>query len=155
MKHFDLAVIGAGSARLSVGYVAGRLGLRVALIERERMGGECLNTGCVPSKALLAAAHAAMAVRAAGRFGVMAPEPSINWPSVRAHVRGAITALEPADSAERYQALGATVLWGHARLRGGMRLRWMGGASPLGASSWRVAAARPCQTFRAWTGRHT
>ena len=118
MKDFDLAIIGAGSAGLSVAYVAARLGLRVALIERARMGGECLNTGCVPSKALLAAAHAAMAVRGAGRFGVGAPAPSIDWASVRAYVQGAITELEPADSAERYQALGATVLRGHARFAG-------------------------------------
>jgi pyruvate/2-oxoglutarate dehydrogenase complex dihydrolipoamide dehydrogenase (E3) component len=69
MGKFDLAVIGAGAAGLSVTAVAAQLGLRVALIERGRMGGECLNAGCVPSKALLAAAHAAMDARAASRFG--------------------------------------------------------------------------------------
>ena len=63
MPDFDLAVIGAGAAGLSVTAVAAQLGLRVALIERDRMGGDCLNFGCVPSKALLAASHAAQAAR--------------------------------------------------------------------------------------------
>ncbi len=111
----DLAVIGAGSAGLAVAYVAARLGLRVALIERDTMGGDCLNAGCVPSKALLAAAHAAMAVRDAGRFGVRAAAPEIAWDAVQAHVRQAIDTIAPTDSAERYEGLGATVLRGHAR----------------------------------------
>ncbi len=115
MRDFDLAVIGAGAAGLSTAYVAAQLGLRVALIERGRMGGECLNVGCVPSKALLAAAHAAHAVRRAGRYGVQAPAPGIDWHKVQAHVHGAIAALAPADSVERYTGLGATVLQGTAR----------------------------------------
>ena len=115
MKDFDLAVIGAGAAGLSTAYVAAQLGLRVALIERGRMGGECLNVGCVPSKALLAAAHAAHAVRHAGRYGVQAPAPQVDWATVQAHVHGAIAELAPADSVERYTGLGATVLQGTAR----------------------------------------
>ena len=73
MPDFDLAVIGAGASGLSVTAVAAQLGLRVALIERDRMGGDCLNFGCVPSKALLAASHAAQAARAAARFGIRLP----------------------------------------------------------------------------------
>jgi len=115
VRNFDLAVIGAGAAGLSTAYVAARLGLRVALIERGRMGGECLNVGCVPSKALLAAAHAAHAVRRAGRYGIQAPAPGVDWAAVQAHVHGAIAALAPADSIERYTGLGATVLQGTAR----------------------------------------
>ena len=118
MKDFDLAVIGAGAAGLSVTYVAAQLGLRVALIERSRMGGDCLNAGCVPSKALLAAAHAVEAVRGAGRFGVETGAPDIRWNGVRAHVHGAIAALAPADSVERYEGLGATVMQAHARFVG-------------------------------------
>ena len=70
MADYDLVVIGAGSAGLSITHVAARMGLRVALVERERMGGDCLNTGCVPSKALLAAAPAAPDARPARRHGI-------------------------------------------------------------------------------------
>ncbi len=115
MAEFDLAVIGAGAAGLSVTAVAAQLGVRVVLIERGRMGGDCLNTGCVPSKALLAAAHAAMDARAAGRFGLRIAAPEIDWQAVQAHVHGVIAAIAPMDSAARFAALGATVLPGEAR----------------------------------------
>src|SRR3954449_7636457 len=98
MPDFDLAVIGAGAAGLSVTAVAAQLGLRVALIERDRMGGDCLNFGCVPSKALLAAAHGAEAARGGGRLGLHLPEPQIDWDAVRAHVHGVIEAIAPTDS---------------------------------------------------------
>ena len=117
MAEFDLAVVGAGSAGLSVANVAARLGARVALIERHRMGGDCLNTGCVPSKALLAASNAATAARVAGRFGVRA-EVSVDWDAVRDHVRGVIEQLAPADSQARYEGFGATVLRDTARFTG-------------------------------------
>jgi len=110
MADFDLAVIGAGAAGLAVTAVAAQLGLRVLLVERERMGGDCLNAGCVPSKALLAAAHAAAGARAAGRFGIRLPPPEIDWDAVSAHVAGAIAAIAPNDSEERFRGLGATVL---------------------------------------------
>ena len=112
---YDLAVIGAGATGLAITSVAARLGLRVALIERARMGGDCLNTGCVPSKALLAAANAAEAARAAQRFGVILPEPVIDWDAVRAHVQGVIAAIAPTDSEERFRALGAAVFRDQAR----------------------------------------
>ncbi|MDE2581717.1 MAG: FAD-dependent oxidoreductase [Rhodospirillales bacterium] len=112
---YDLAVIGAGAGGLSVTAVAARLGLRVALIERATMGGDCLNTGCVPSKALLAAAHAAVSARRAGRFGVALSAPAISWVAVHAHVRDTVASIAPADSAARYRALGAEVIVGEAR----------------------------------------
>src|SRR5580704_16539238 len=115
MPDVDLAVIGAGAAGLSVTAVAAQLGLRVALIERNRMGGDCLNFGCVPSKALLAAAHAAEAARRIGRFGLRLPEPDIDWAALQAHVHGVIATLAPTDSEARFRALGATVLRGEAR----------------------------------------
>jgi pyruvate/2-oxoglutarate dehydrogenase complex dihydrolipoamide dehydrogenase (E3) component len=114
-ERFDLAVIGAGAGGLSVTAVAARLGLRVALIERGTMGGDCLNTGCVPSKALLAAAHLAASARGAARFGIDLPPPAIAWAAVRAHVQGVIAEIAPADSAARYRALGAEVIAGTAR----------------------------------------
>lgn len=115
MAEFDIAVIGAGSAGLSVANAAARLGLRTVIVERAEMGGDCLNAGCVPSKALLAAGRAAQAARGAGRFGVGLGEPAIDWPAVRAHVRGAIAAIAPVDSQERYEELGCVVLRGMAR----------------------------------------
>jgi len=115
MPDFDMIVIGAGAGGLSVTAGAAQLGVRVALIERDRMGGDCLNAGCVPSKALLAAGHAAQAAREAGRFGVMLPEPVIDWDAVRAHVQGVIAAIAPTDSEERFRSLGATVIKGEAR----------------------------------------
>jgi pyruvate/2-oxoglutarate dehydrogenase complex dihydrolipoamide dehydrogenase (E3) component len=129
VPDFDLAVIGAGAAGLSVTAVAAQLGLAVALIERDRMGGDCLNFGCVPSKALLAAAHAAQAARAAAHLGVRLPEPTIDWAAVQRHVRGAIATIAPTDSEERFRGLGAHVIRGQARfaapdalLVGGRRL---------------------------------
>jgi pyruvate/2-oxoglutarate dehydrogenase complex dihydrolipoamide dehydrogenase (E3) component len=115
MPEFDLAVIGAGAAGLSVTAVAAQLGVRVVLIERDRMGGDCLNFGCVPSKALLAASHAAQAARGATRFGLRLPEPDIDWAAVHEHVQGVIAAIAPTDSEARFRALGATVLRGEAR----------------------------------------
>ncbi len=115
MPDFDLAVIGAGAAGLSVAAGAAQLGVRVVLIERDRMGGDCLNTGCVPSKALLAASRAARAVREAGRFGITVGEPAIDWEQVRRRVHGVIAEIAPVDSAARYRALGATVIQGEAR----------------------------------------
>ena len=115
MPDFDLAVIGAGAAGLSVTAVAAQLGLNVALIERDRMGGDCLNTGCVPSKALLAASHTAVAARGAGRFGLGLSEPEVDWAAVRSHVHRAITRLAPSDSEARFRALGAAVLHAEAR----------------------------------------
>lgn len=111
---FDIAVIGAGAAGLSVANVAAQLGLRTALIERGAMGGDCLNTGCVPSKALLAAAHAVQDARAAIRFGITAT-PVVDWAAMWAHVHGVVAAIAPADSVERYTGLGAEVIQGAAR----------------------------------------
>lgn len=114
-EHFDIAIIGAGASGLSVAAGAAQLGARVALIERDRMGGDCLNVGCVPSKALLAAAHAAESARQAGQFGIRLQPPDTDWPSVMAHVQDVIAAIAPTDSEERFRALGVTVLREEAR----------------------------------------
>jgi pyruvate/2-oxoglutarate dehydrogenase complex dihydrolipoamide dehydrogenase (E3) component len=114
----DICIIGAGSGGLVVAAGAAQLGVRTVLIEADRMGGDCLNFGCVPSKSLLAAARAAHDVVAAARFGVHAAQPRIAWDEVRAHVRGVIAAIAPHDSEERFEGLGATVLRTHARFVG-------------------------------------
>jgi pyruvate/2-oxoglutarate dehydrogenase complex dihydrolipoamide dehydrogenase (E3) component len=114
MPDFDLIVIGAGAAGLSVTAGAAQLGASVALIERATMGGDCLNTGCVPSKAILKAAHAVRAIRDAARYGIMAADPVVEWDRLRAHVQGVIETIAPVDSEARFRGLGATVLRGEA-----------------------------------------
>lgn len=117
-REFDLVVIGAGAAGLSVTAVAAQLGVPVALIERNHMGGDCLNFGCVPSKALLAAAHHAAAIQAAPRYGVSAGAPQVDFPRALDHVHHAIAEIAPNDSEERFTGLGATVIRGEARFTG-------------------------------------
>jgi pyruvate/2-oxoglutarate dehydrogenase complex dihydrolipoamide dehydrogenase (E3) component len=111
----DICVIGAGSGGLSVAAAAAMFGVSVVLVERDRMGGDCLNVGCVPSKALIAAGAHAQAIREAGRFGVNAGEPQVNYAQVHDHVRRVIGAIAPNDSVERFGALGVTVIKGEAR----------------------------------------
>jgi pyruvate/2-oxoglutarate dehydrogenase complex dihydrolipoamide dehydrogenase (E3) component len=118
MPDFDVVVIGAGAAGLSVASISAGLGLKVALVERGRMGGDCLNSGCVPSKALLAAAHAAAEARDAGRFGLRLPPPEIDWQGVRAHVQGAKARIAPNDSAARYRGMGVDVVEASAHFLG-------------------------------------
>jgi pyruvate/2-oxoglutarate dehydrogenase complex dihydrolipoamide dehydrogenase (E3) component len=110
----DLCIIGAGSTGLSVAAAAALVGGKVVLIERARMGGECLYTGCVPSKALLAAAHAARAAQRATRLGIDA-QPRVDFARVRGHVESVIAAIAPHDSAERFRQLGVDVIEGDAR----------------------------------------
>ncbi len=114
----DLCVIGAGAAGLSTAAGAAMLGRKVVLFEAGEMGGDCLNTGCVPSKAILTAAHAAHHVREARRLGVNAGEPEIDFAQVMTHVRGAIKTIEPNDSQERFEGLGVRVIREHARFTG-------------------------------------
>ncbi|MBK8174771.1 MAG: FAD-dependent oxidoreductase [Rhodospirillales bacterium] len=111
----DLCVIGAGSAGLSVAAGAAQMGARTVLIEADRMGGDCLNTGCVPSKSLIAAAKAAATIRHAGRFGVHGGEPRVDFPAVHRHVHDVIAAIAPHDSVERFTSLGCTVIQARAR----------------------------------------
>jgi len=114
----DLCVIGGGSGGLSVAAGASQMGARVALVEKHKMGGDCLNYGCVPSKSLLAAAHAAEAQRRPGAFGVAPHAPAVDWAGVHAHVHGVIAGIAPVDSAERFTGLGVTVILGAARFAG-------------------------------------
>jgi pyruvate/2-oxoglutarate dehydrogenase complex dihydrolipoamide dehydrogenase (E3) component len=113
--HADLCIIGAGSGGLSVAAGAVQMGASVVLIEKGAMGGDCLNTGCVPSKALIAAAHAAHAVADGKRFGIHAAAPRIDFHQVHDHVHGVIGAIAPHDSVERFQGLGVHVIQGAAR----------------------------------------
>jgi pyruvate/2-oxoglutarate dehydrogenase complex dihydrolipoamide dehydrogenase (E3) component len=107
---YDIAVIGAGSAGLSVAAAAAQFGEKVILFEKSEMGGDCLNSGCVPSKALLAAAKAAQAHRSSAPFGVAAHDPQIDFAKAMAHVESVITTIAPLDSQERFEGLGVKVV---------------------------------------------
>ncbi|MCA1654152.1 MAG: FAD-dependent oxidoreductase [Sphingomonadales bacterium] len=122
MEKFDLVVIGAGSAGLTAAGGVAMFGLKVAQIETGQMGGECLNTGCVPSKALLAAAKAAHGVSDGARFGIKAT-PQIDWSGVRAHVDGAIATIAPHDAQERFEKMGIEVIRAPARFLDGKTLQ--------------------------------
>ena len=106
----DLCVIGGGSGGLTTAAAAAAFGVKVVLIERGKMGGDCLNYGCVPSKALLAAGKHAAAIREARHFGILAEEPRIDFAAVKDHVQSVIAAIAPNDSVERFESLGVTVL---------------------------------------------
>ncbi|MFM9862231.1 MAG: dihydrolipoyl dehydrogenase family protein [Micropepsaceae bacterium] len=106
----DICIIGAGSGGLSVAAGAAQLGRKVVLIERHKMGGDCLNYGCVPSKSMIAAAAHAHAIRRAGEFGVDAGEPKVDYARVMKHVHSVIAAIEPNDSVERFEKLGVKVI---------------------------------------------
>ena len=113
----DLCIIGAGSGGLSVAAAAAALGVPVVLIEKAKMGGDCLNTGCVPSKALLAAAKRAEAFRSSAAFGVKPQRPGIEFYQVNDHIHGVIAAIAPNDSRARFTALGVRVIEGEARFQ--------------------------------------
>lgn len=112
----NLVVIGAGSAGLVSAYIAATVRAKVTLVEGERMGGDCLNTGCVPSKALIRIARAAHEVRQARRFGIEVSTPRLDFAAAMHQVRAAVAAVAPHDSAERYAALGVDVRRGRANI---------------------------------------
>lgn len=117
-SRYNLVVIGGGTAGLVAAAGAAGLGARVALVERQAMGGDCLNVGCVPSKALIRAAHAAHAVRDAARFGVHAYVDRIDFAAVMARVRQVRLDISPHDSVGRFTSLGVDVFLGTARFGG-------------------------------------
>ncbi|MBF7729161.1 FAD-dependent oxidoreductase [Pseudomonas sp. N040] len=117
-KSFErnLLVLGAGSGGLVSAYIAAAVKARVTLIEKHRMGGDCLNTGCVPSKALLRSARLASEMRKAGQLGFRPVAVEVDFAAVMQRVQRVIADIEPHDSVERYRGLGVEVLQGEARL---------------------------------------
>ena len=105
----DLLVIGAGSGGLSVAAGAVQMGAKVVLLEDHKMGGDCLNYGCVPSKALIAAGKKAHGMRKT-QFGVTGVDPKIDYAAAKDHVREVIETIEPVDSQERFEGLGVRVI---------------------------------------------
>ena len=114
----DVCVIGAGSAGLTVAAGASQLGAKTVLFEHRLMGGDCLNFGCVPSKALLAAAKRMRSARENAAFGLRGAPPGVDFAAVMAHVHGVITAIEPNDSQARFEGLGVRVIRDFARFAG-------------------------------------
>ncbi|MGB1175937.1 MAG: dihydrolipoyl dehydrogenase family protein [Candidatus Puniceispirillaceae bacterium] len=119
----DICIIGAGSGGLSVAAGAAQMGARVVLFEAEKMGGDCLNSGCVPSKALLAAAKAAHQAAGNPAMGVTGAPPTIDFAAVKAHVADIIASIAPHDSVERFAGLGVTVIEERARFVAKRRVR--------------------------------
>ena len=117
-RRFDrnLVVIGGGSGGLVAAYIAAAVRAKVTLVEAHRMGGDCLNPGCVPSKALIRSARAAHEVRTAGRYGIEAAAPQVDFPAVMGRVRAVVEQIAPADSEERFTGLGVDVRRGHATI---------------------------------------
>ncbi|MCS3902569.1 dihydrolipoamide dehydrogenase [Methylohalomonas lacus] len=118
-RHFDrnLIVIGAGSAGLVSAYIAAAVKAGVTLIERDKMGGDCLNTGCVPSKTLIRSARQVHELKQADQYGVRLPENvSVDFPAVMQRIRDVIGQIAPHDSVERYSELGVDCRRGNARL---------------------------------------
>jgi len=117
-KRFDrnLIVIGAGSAGLVSAYIAAGAKAKVTLVEAHKMGGDCLNFGCVPSKALIKSAKIAHQMRHANHYGLESVEPKIPFSAVMERVHKVIAEIEPHDSVERYTSLGVEVLQGYAKL---------------------------------------
>jgi len=112
----NLVVIGAGSAGLVSAYIAAAVKAKVTLVEKHRMGGDCLNTGCVPSKALIRSARLVADLRRAGEFGIEADAPRVDFAAVMERVQRVVRAIAPHDSVERYTGLGVEVLQGEARI---------------------------------------
>jgi pyruvate/2-oxoglutarate dehydrogenase complex dihydrolipoamide dehydrogenase (E3) component len=133
----DVCIVGAGSAGLVVAAGAAQLGLDVVLIERAEMGGDCLNFGCVPSKALIAAARMAQTQRNGAPFGIAPVEPRVDFARVMDHVAETIVAIAPNDSVERFERLGVRVLKEEARFTSRNELQ----AGPYHIRSKRVVLA--------------
>ena len=114
----DICVIGAGSAGLILAAGASQMGAETVLIEKGKMGGDCLNYGCVPSKSILAAGHHVATGRDGARFGLDGKAPKVEFARVHDHIHGVIAAIAPHDSVERFEGLGVQVIQNEARFTG-------------------------------------
>ncbi len=113
----DICIIGAGSGGLSVAAAAAAFGVDVVLLEKGKMGGDCLNYGCVPSKAIIAAAKYAKSIQDAKKFGIDAGEPKVDFGKVHDHIHSVIGTIAPHDSVERFEGLGVNVIEGAGQFK--------------------------------------
>lgn len=121
-RTWDLLVLGGGTAGIVAAKTAVGLGSQVLLVERERTGGDCLWTGCVPSKALLSAASSVASARGSAKFGIHSAEMRVDFPAVMSHVHCAIKQIEPVDSPETLRRFGINILQGNGRFIDGRTL---------------------------------
>ena len=133
--EFDIVVIGGGAGGLVVAAGAAALGAKVAVVERHRLGGDCLWYGCVPSKTLLKSAHIAHTMRHADRWGLAPSPPQPDLAKVMARVAGVIKGIEPNDSPDRFRGLGVDVIFGNSESRVRTRSRSTDAGSPPRPSS--------------------
>lgn len=113
--EYDVVVIGGGSGGLVIAAAAAQLKAKVALVERDRLGGDCLWYGCVPSKSLIHASRIAYALKNAARFGIYCQNTAIDFAVANSHVQKAIAAIQPHDSPERFQSLGVELIFGEGQ----------------------------------------
>lgn len=114
--EYNLIVIGGGAAGLVSSYIAATVKAKVALIEADKMGGDCLNTGCVPSKALIRSAKMVSEVKRSKDYGVEVGDPTVDFAAIMQRVQRVIKAIEPHDSVERYTKLGVDCIQGYAKI---------------------------------------
>lgn len=145
----DICVIGGGSGGLVVAAAAASFGVPVVLIEKGRMGGDCLNYGCVPSKALLAAGKHAHAIREAPAFGIDPGGMEVDFRRVNDRVRAVIAAIEPNDSVERFTAMGVKVIKAHGRFIDRNTVEAGGLRFVPAVSSWQLAHPPWCRRSKA------
>ncbi len=115
-KMYDLIVIGAGSGGLVAAATAVGMGAKVMLVERRKMGGDCLNYGCVPSKTFLKSAHLAHKIKNSAKYGIEIGDINISLEKIMQRVRDVITEIAPHDSRERFEGMGVDVVLGHAKI---------------------------------------
>ncbi|MDG1164757.1 MAG: FAD-dependent oxidoreductase [Porticoccaceae bacterium] len=163
-KKFDanLLVVGAGSAGLVSAYIAATVKAKVMLIEKAQMGGDCLNTGCVPSKALIRAAKSVVEIERANQFGINAGSPKVDFAKVMGRVQEVIKEIEPHDSVERFTNLGVHCVAGEARFISPWQVEVDGrtlsaekiilatGASPIIPKIPGIASADPLTSENLW-----
>ncbi len=114
---YDIVIIGGGSGGLVVASAAAQLNAKVALVEKDRLGGDCLWFGCVPSKSLLHASRVAHTVKTSDRFGVYTTPPDIQFSEAMGHVQQVISTIQPHDSPERFESLGVEVIFGEGQFK--------------------------------------
>lgn len=114
---YDIVIIGGGSGGLVVASAAAQLNAKVALVEKSRLGGDCLWFGCVPSKSLLHASRVAHEVKHSSRFGIYTTPPDIQFSEATGHVQNVISTIQPHDSPERFESLGVEVIFGEGQFK--------------------------------------